>query len=267
LERAKQASPGEKPVAPGLPETTKAMANYLDLHRHALVRLALCDAPSGVILRLAVAQIVAGSNLWRVKPDEQTARTDAIAASLKAGSADTAFTEKRRGVLFALGLPEYHLNVVRHYGTADESVAIFAELLLLPDETVTSLLAFVLAESLEAGTSLVEAVGDHLGVKAEGQWRPDETFFELIRDRAVVGGMLAEVAGKPVADANVAEKIRVQKAIIRDCLAGENGRAKIDNWVPRYMAFPPRAYTERGGVPAVDAWNRAQAAYLDRRAV
>jgi ParB family chromosome partitioning protein len=164
-------------------------------------------------------------------------------------------------VLTALGLPDYHHNVVRHYGTADDSVALFAQLLLLSDETVTALLAYVLAESLEAGSSLVEAVGDHLGVETEGSWTPDETFFELIRDRAVANGMVAEVAGKPVADANVVEKLKVQKAIIRDCLAGENGRAKIENWVPRYMTFPPRAYTERGGVPAVDAWKRVETAF------
>jgi len=261
LAQAKQGAQGEKPVAPGLPETTKAMANYLALHRHALARLALCGAPNGVILRLVVAQIVAGSNLWRVKPDEQTAKTEDIAASLKASPAEQEFAEKRRGVLTLLGHPNYRRSVVAHHGIADGSVEVFAQLLLLPDESVFGLLAFVVAESLEVGSSLVEAVGDHLGVEAKGQWTPDEAFFALIRDRAVVNGMVAEVAGKAVADANVAEKLRTQKTIIRDCLAGTNGRAKIDSWVPRYMTFPPRAYTERGGVPAVEAWARVEAAF------
>jgi ParB family chromosome partitioning protein len=260
LARSKQMSGDQKPATSGMPETTKAMANYIDLHRHALVRLALCGAPNGVILRLAVAQIVAGSNLWRVKPDEQTAKTEDIAASVKASPAEQEFGKKRRDVLAILGLPEYHNDVVRHYSTADESVALFAELLKWPDETIMGLLAFVMAESLEAGTSLVEAIGDHLGVEAKGQWTPDEAFFALIRDRAVVNGMVVEVAGKAVADANVAEKLKTQKTIIRDCLAGTNGRAKVEGWVPRYMTFPPRAYTERGGVPAVAAWARVEAA-------
>jgi ParB family chromosome partitioning protein len=261
LARSKQVSGDQKPATSGLPETTKAMANYLDLHRHALVRLALCGAPNGVILRLAVAQIVAGSNLWRVEPDEQTAKTEDITASLEASPTEQEFGKKRRDVLAILGLPEYHNTVVRHYGTADESVGMFAGLLKCPDETVMGLLAFVMAESLEAGSSLVEAIGDHLGVEAKGQWTPDEAFFELIRDRAVANGMVAEVAGKAVADANVTEKLKTQKTIIRDCLAGTNGRGKVENWVPRYMTFPPRAYTERGGVPAVEAWARVEAAF------
>ena len=42
--------------------------------------------------------------------------------------------------------------------------------------------------------------------------------------------------------------IKVKRTIIRDCLNGENGRAKVTSWVPKWMAFPPAVYTERGGV-------------------
>jgi len=35
--------------------------------------------------------------------------------------------------------------------------------------------------------------------------------------------------------------------VIDDYLTGSNGRAKVEHWVPRWMAFPPSAYTERGG--------------------
>ena len=37
------------------------------------------------------------------------------------------------------------------------------------------------------------------------------------------------------------------KAIITDCVEGTNGRAKAEPWVPRWMNFPPTAYTSRGG--------------------
>jgi ParB family chromosome partitioning protein len=54
-----------------------------------------------------------------------------------------------------------------------------------------------------------------------------------------------------VGEANAKEKAKAQKAIIRDCLTGNNGREKVENWVPRWMPFPPSAYTARGGINAV----------------
>lgn len=63
--------------------------------------------------------------------------------------------------------------------------------------------------------------------------------------------MIAELAGSEVASANAGEKAKGLKAILRDCLSGENGRTKVEGWVPRWMAFPPSAYTGRGGVGTV----------------
>ena len=265
-QRAEGKTNGEKTEASARAEVTKAQANYIDLHRHALARNALLEAAPSVLLRLAVAQIVAGSALWSVKPDEQASRTEAIAKSIQAAPADIAFTEKRKALLAMLGQPDYHRNIVRHHGDAADSVEVFALLLALPDAQVWDLFAFVLAESLEAGSALVDAVGIHQGLDPKGTWTPDETFFDLIRDREVANRMVAEVAGKRVADSNAAEKVRVQKAIIRDCLAGENNRPKVEGWVPRWMQFPALAYTKRGGVPAVGAAVRAKKAFADRKA-
>jgi ParB family transcriptional regulator, chromosome partitioning protein len=50
--------------------------------------------------------------------------------------------------------------------------------------------------------------------------------------------------------------IPVQRQIIRDCLAGANGRAKVEHWLPRWMAFPPASYTDREGFRPVEEWNR-----------
>ena len=55
--------------------------------------------------------------------------------------------------------------------------------------------------------------------------------------------------------AHVAEKGKTIKGVINDFLTGENGRTKRDHWVPRWMMFPPSAYTERGGVATVAAAN------------
>ncbi len=83
---------------------------------------------------------------------------------------------------------------------------------------------------------------------------PDETFFDLMRDKQVVGAMLREVGGKATADAHVASTAKVQKKIVRDYLNGTRDGGK-EGWQPRYMEFPMRAYTKRGGIPAMDTWN------------
>jgi ParB family chromosome partitioning protein len=64
--------------------------------------------------------------------------------------------------------------------------------------------------------------------------------------------MMAEVAGATIAAANAGEKTKVVKTIIRGHLEGADGREKREGWVPRWMAFPPAAYTARGGVGTVD---------------
>jgi ParB family chromosome partitioning protein len=64
--------------------------------------------------------------------------------------------------------------------------------------------------------------------------------------------MVEQIAGKTVAEANAKATGKVLKTIIRDCLTGQNGRTKIEGWVPRWLQFPASGYTERGGVGAVD---------------
>lgn len=72
--------------------------------------------------------------------------------------------------------------------------------------------------------------------------------------------IVAEVGGEAVAAANAGEKTKTMKRIVRDHLAGENGRSKVEKWVPRWMVFPPSAYTARGGVGTVAAHAKAAAA-------
>jgi hypothetical protein len=77
-----------------------------------------------------------------------------------------------------------------------------------------------MAETLEVGSCLVEAVGVHLKIDLRTSWRPDDTFFDLVRERALTNALLDDVAGKSVADANLSEKTKLQRQIIRDCHAG-----------------------------------------------
>ncbi len=41
--------------------------------------------------------------------------------------------------------------------------------------------AFVMTETLEAGSAVVEALGVHLGVQLADDWQPDRTFLGGIR--------------------------------------------------------------------------------------
>src|SRR3546814_2515855 len=74
------------------------MQTYSDLHRHAAVREALTGHPK-VALRLMVAHAIVGSYLWRVKPEPQTFRHDAVRESVEVCRAEAAFDESRRPVL------------------------------------------------------------------------------------------------------------------------------------------------------------------------
>lgn len=122
-------------------------------------------------------------------------------------------------------------------------------------------LAFVTAETLEAGSAVVEALGVNLDVRMADYWQPDETFFDLIRDKTVINAMLKQVGGKRAADGNVTATGKVQKKIIRDFLTGDEGREKAEGWLPNYMAFPFKAYTKNGGIRVQDAWSKVRALF------
>jgi ParB family chromosome partitioning protein len=86
------------------PAKTQAMENYLQLHRHAAVRLALLKSPE-VALRLLVAHAVASSGNWQVKPDPQRTRSNDIRASVQQSPAQAAFAAEREAVLALLASP------------------------------------------------------------------------------------------------------------------------------------------------------------------
>lgn len=100
--RAKGGDALAEQAKPERPELTAAMRNYLGLHRHAAVRAELLGHP-GLMLRLAVAHIIAGSSLWTVKAETQRADTMAIAESLAQAKASQAFAAEQSSVRALLG--------------------------------------------------------------------------------------------------------------------------------------------------------------------
>lgn len=233
----------EEPAKPERAEVTQGQQAYIDLHRHAAVRVALAEAPA-VALRLLVAHAVAGSHLWQVKADPRTPHDPAVAASLQASPAESAFAEQRAAAAEILGMGSATSSLVGARWTGG-AAALFARLLGRSDADVLAVAAVVMAESLAAGGEALEAAGAWLKVDVSRFWSPDDAFFDLIRDREAVNAMLKEVGGKRVADGNLTEKVKTQKAILRDFLAGANDRPKVEAWTPRWMGFPAGAYTKR----------------------
>ena len=256
---------GDKPQRP---EITAAMQTYVDLHRHAAVRATLTNHP-GVALRLMLAHAIIGSPLWTVRREPQAARHDATAESVENCTGEAAFDERRRAVLALLGMDPERATVSGGNGDDRELVALFQRLLDLPDPAILDVVVIVMGETLASGSAAVEAVGLTLGVDMADYWQADPALFDLIRDKEVLTAMVADVAGQTVASANAKEKCATLKRIIADHLAGTDGRTKVERWVPRWMAFPPAAYTARGGVGTVraHAWVEASRTHEDEPAV
>jgi len=236
------------------PELTQPMQNYLNLHRHASVRERLLSQP-GVALRAGLAQMIAGSSLWDVRADRQSTRNAAIKESLATNKAEARFAEERESVAELLGFTveggETLVPIKHGWDSPLCAYAIFAKLVTLDDETVDRILTFVMAETLPRGDGFVEGLGVKLEVDMSADWTPDETFFDLLRDKEAINACVKESAGKATADAHVASTAKVQKNIIRDVLDGTRQNGKAD-WQSRYMSFPMKAYTKRGGIEAID---------------
>ncbi len=229
------------------------MQNYLDLHRHAVVRDELFNRQE-IALQLAVAQMIASSELWTVYSDPQKAATEAIAASLKSNAAEDRISGKRKAVLELLGLNDNSdclISAKGEWGKSHDVHTIFAKLRKLTVADVLTVLTYVVAETLPCGSEIVEGLGTLLNVDMAENWKPDETFLDLLKDEEAINALLKEIAGKAVADGNLTATTKAQKKIIRDTLNGSNGREKNSSWQPRYMEFPMRAYTKRGGIDAI----------------
>jgi ParB family chromosome partitioning protein len=257
--RLAKADSGEPQAKPARPEVTSTMQTYIDLHRHAAVRAALTGFP-GVALRLMAAHAIGGSHLWRVTPEPQITRNDEVRESVELSKGEADFNVARRAVLEVLGFSPEEPTVTGGNGDDYGVAGLFHRLLDLPDPAVMEIVAVVMGETLAAGSAAVEAAGSQIGVDMAHYWQADDAFFALLRDKEVLTRIVAEVGGETVAAANGGEKAKTMKCIVRDHLEGVNGRPKVESWVPRWMAFPPSPYTQRGGVGTVAAHAKAEAA-------
>ncbi len=234
------------------PELTKAAETYVNLHRHNAVRAAVANNPK-MALRLVLAHAMGGAGLWSVRADTRgilRTRDDAYRESVGQSKDARAFENKRRKALKTLDLEDGDVADAASYGEETRAAQILARLLKLSDAKVMDILAVVMAETLQSGSGMAEVAGELLEVDMSETYAPDDVFFSLIKDRKAIGAMLGEVAGRTVADGNLTATGKVKKAIIRDCLNGTNGRAKVKAWTPGYFEFPFRAHDRADGLDA-----------------
>lgn len=251
-QRAKGEAGTPKPMRP---EVSAALGNYIDLHRHAAVRALLLSEP-GIALRMMVAHVIVGSPLWRVEVEKQRAASDAIAESVEVSASEAAFDKARRAVLDLLGFDPETPTVVGGYDGEHDIAGLFIRLAALSDEAVTSILPVVMGETLSVGSAEVELLGHITGTDMRTCWQDTTVLPDLIRDKQLLTAVVAEVAGADVAEANAGATTKVQRGILVDCLAGSNGRTKVDGWLPKWFAFPPSGYTTRGGIGCIERSDR-----------
>lgn len=250
--RALAKGEGGSEVKPVRSEVTSSLQTYIDLHRHSACRAELLNVPA-VALRLMAAHVIAGSPAFFVRPDPQRTGSDAIAESIETSLGETIFDEERRKLLALLGFDAESPHLIQSGQSFGERrvAAVFAKLLALDEADVMRVIALVMGEALEPGSAALEAAALTLNLDMSAYWQADDAFLSLLRDREVLTAMVGELAGAEAAAANAKEPVKALKAVVADCLTGSNGRAKVEHWVPRFMAVPPAAYTGRGGVNSV----------------
>ena len=127
--------------------------------------------------------------------------------------------------------------------------SIFARLLQMDDKTVLRVLTFAMAESLQADSQIVEAIPHAVHVDMAALWKPDEAFFELLRDKRVINAMVKDIAGKRTADGALTETGKKQKQIIRNRMAGHGVSEARPDWRPKWMCVPASSYLDEKSCP------------------
>ena len=225
---------GEAPCRPAI---TKTMQNYLDLHRHSAVRLAVLARPADA-LRLLIAHAVAASGNGTVRPDSRRAESEAIRESLAGSEAQRLFEAEAKQVRKLLA-PAFQGEGGEEGGSVagqghDDglTVQVFQRLQKLKDADVARIATFVMAETLASGSEVTECFGALAKVDARAHWTPDQAFFDLMRDRTSVNAMLADLSGKKAADKLVSAKLKEQKAALA------TAATSAPQWCPGWMRFP-----------------------------
>lgn len=239
-------------------EMSGPMATYVMRHRHAAACADLLGAPA-IALRLMVSHALTGSSLWDVRKTPTNVKKEATTASLEAAPAAQKLEAESKAVgdLFeALDMPEPQ----RGFDGANLSET-FSAFLAMSDEEVMRVLTHTMAATLEPGGAVVEALLHVLGTDLTAHWKPDNGFFELLRDKRVINAMLSEVASPSVAEAMLTDTGKAQKEAISQRIDAEGAQANA-NWRPGWMQVPPTRVLDDAQSAPVDAWEQVRALFV-----
>ena len=134
---------------------------------------------------------------------------------------------------------------------------IFSKLLNLSNEEVTTILTFVIAETLSSDSDSFEILGNLLNVDMAQSWSPNDTFLNLLKSKDVINAIVKEVGSKELADSSITNTAKKQKQTIQKLLKDSDCQ-----WQPRYMAFPFQTYLNGEGVSAVKVWDNIKTNYF-----
>lgn len=241
-----------EPEAETRPEMSGPMADYIGLHRHAAAQASLIRTPA-IALRLTAAHALSGSSLWNVRPHSPGAVKELTNASVESGAAaaEVRTARERTETLFeALGVP-----VPRRSGDAYHLCESFAALRAMSDAEVQQVMALAMAETLESGGPAVEAVLHACSTDAAEFWKPDEAFFDLLRDKRVINAFLADAVSPEAAREAEGTTAKAQKAQLAEGLVARE-TSLGSAWMPGWMQVPPTRQIESATSPPADAWDR-----------
>jgi ParB family chromosome partitioning protein len=200
-----------------------------------------------------IAHAMVGSSLWSVRRHDFLARKEDIQASVDGSRATAemnAAGDHVRSLFEAHGLASLRAN-----GDDYHLSEVFTALLGMDDTEALSVLAFVMADTLEAGGAIVEAVAVATETDMAAYWMPEPVFLDLVRDKRAINAMVADIASPSTAKAALTDTGKAQKDLIWNRIAGEGCEAN-PGWRPGWMQVPPTRLVEAAGSPPADAWAR-----------
>ena len=234
------------------PEMSGPMADYIGLHRHAVAQASLTRNPA-IAMRLMAAHALCGSSLWNVRlhsPGAVKAETLASTGGGMAAAEMAAARDSAEALFEALGAP-----VPRRSGDAYHLCETFAALLAMSDTEVMHVVALAMAETLESGGPVVEAVLHASAADPAKFWKADEAFFDLLRDKRVITAFIAEAISPEAARKAESLTGKAQKDMLTAALAADEDGAGT-SWTPGWMQVPPTRHVEGAACLPADAWDR-----------
>ena len=230
------------------PEMSGPLKEYVTLHRHSAIRAELLKHPL-VAMRLTVAHMLVGSYRWSVESQGTKSRKESTAISVAGSHGATIFEAERKAIYELVGLEQFDSPYSPRKRLANgDLTTVFARLLELDDTTVMRVMAFAMAESLQADEPVVEALTYVVPVDMAAMWEPDDAFFDILRDKKVINAMVKDIAGKGTADSCLTDTGKAQKQIILNRIAGHGAEATPE-WRPKWMQIPATHYFDKATCP------------------